>query len=159
MAVDESTDYVYIAGVDSPDDLDTGECVLFRVPATHREDWHAAEAFGRDLRWIPSDSLSRYRDRGSTDMFEPVEITPEQAAAVIQQKRRRALEKSPRIRGRTPGNRELAVTGGIGGAVLIGLPHRVAMPAWLAATVVVLGVLVVAGFLGAALRDFFQREP
>lgn len=67
--------------------------------------------------------------------------------------------RTPAIRGRTPGNRELAVTGGIAGAVLIGLPHRVSMPGWLAAAVIGLGVLVVTGFVGAALRDFFQREP
>jgi hypothetical protein len=88
--MNDHTDYVYLAGIDDPEDLETGECVLFRVPTAHREDRLVAEAFGRDLRWIPSDSLSRYRYRGSSDMFDPVEITPEQAAAVILQKRRRA---------------------------------------------------------------------
>lgn len=87
----ESTEYVYIAGIDEADELETGKCVLFRVPLANRADWLVAEAFGRDLRWITSDSLARYRYRGSTDMFEPVEITPEQAAKIILRKRQRAL--------------------------------------------------------------------
>jgi hypothetical protein len=66
---------------------------------------------------------------------------------------------TPTIRGRTPGNRRLAVTGGTLGALLIGLPHRVSMPGWAAPTVVVLGILVVVVFVGGALRDFFQRDP
>jgi len=63
------------------------------------------------------------------------------------------------ITGRTPFNLALAMVGTLTGAFVAALPREFAMHGATAAGAVVVGVLIIVVCLGAALRDFFRKEP
>lgn len=65
----------------------------------------------------------------------------------------------PAITGRTPFNLALAMAGALVGAFVAALPSEFAMHGASAAGTVVVGVLIVVVCVGAALRDFFRKEP
>jgi hypothetical protein len=63
------------------------------------------------------------------------------------------------ITGRTPFNLALAMVGTLTGAFVTALPREFAMHGATAAGAVVVGVLIIVLCVGAALRDFFRRQP
>ncbi|ACU77036.1 hypothetical protein Caci_8213 [Catenulispora acidiphila DSM 44928] len=63
------------------------------------------------------------------------------------------------ITGRTPFNLALAMVGALAGAFVTALPREFSMHGAPAAGAVVVGVLIIVVCVGAALRDFFRREP
>lgn len=63
------------------------------------------------------------------------------------------------ITGRTPFNLALAMVGTLTGAFVTAIPREFAMHGAAAAGTVVVGVLIIVACVGAALRDFFRKEP
>jgi hypothetical protein len=63
------------------------------------------------------------------------------------------------ITGRTPFNLALGMVGALTGAFITGLPREYSMHGAPAVVTVVIGVLIIVGCVGAALRDFFRKEP
>lgn len=64
-----------------------------------------------------------------------------------------------RIRGHTPFNIALGMVGALTGAFVTVLPREYSMHGAAAAATVVVGVLIIVVCVGAALRDFFRKEP
>ncbi|MEY9887315.1 hypothetical protein ABIA35_001530 [Catenulispora sp. MAP12-49] len=69
-----------------------------------------------------------------------------------------AAGKGP-ITGRTPFNLTLAMVGALTGAFVTAVPREFSMRGGAAIATVVIGILIIVGCVGAALRDFFRREP
>lgn len=63
------------------------------------------------------------------------------------------------INGRTPFNLALGMVGALTGAFVMGLPREYSMHGAPAAATVVVGVLIIVVCVGAALRDFFRKDP
>ncbi|MEY9926028.1 hypothetical protein ABH926_000648 [Catenulispora sp. GP43] len=65
----------------------------------------------------------------------------------------------PAINGRTPFNLSLAMVGALTGAFVTAMPREFSIHGTPAAAAVVIGVLIIVVCVGAALRDFFRKEP
>ncbi|MEY9861292.1 hypothetical protein ABH935_006932 [Catenulispora sp. GAS73] len=65
----------------------------------------------------------------------------------------------PQITGRTPFNLALAMVGALTGAFVTAVPREFSMHGAAAGIVVAVGVLIIVACVGAALRDFFRKEP
>ena len=63
------------------------------------------------------------------------------------------------INGRTPFNLSLAMVGSLAGAFVSALPREFSIHGATAGIVVAVGVLIIVACVGAALRDFFRKEP
>ena len=63
------------------------------------------------------------------------------------------------INGRTPFNLALAMVGALTGAFVTAVPREFSMHGAAAGIVVAVGVLIIVACVGAALRDFFRKEP
>lgn len=63
------------------------------------------------------------------------------------------------INGRTPFNLALAMVGALTGAFVTAVPREFSMHGSAAGVVVAVGVLIIVACVGAALRDFFRKEP
>jgi hypothetical protein len=63
------------------------------------------------------------------------------------------------INGRTPFNLALAMVGALAGAFVTALPREFSMHGAAAGVAVAVGVLIIVACVGAALRDFFRKEP